>query len=202
MLSAETHRGNREPIREGSYGRFLYNFYRTYDPDTGRYLEADPIGQLGGFNLYLYTGNQPMLYVDPWGLMNIGSWGPMSFGRFYNCVKNVNATAGVFSVPGAAVAPDASKHCFASCEIARSCGWGTWGSALVGLGKEVFDTVVPARFGGGNAEFRDLLNDAAGNICATSGTNPCCQQTQHCCQNQQPTCQECCSCLAQSGELF
>jgi len=25
-----------------------YNFYRTYDPVTGRYLEADPIGQAGG----------------------------------------------------------------------------------------------------------------------------------------------------------
>ena len=43
MLSAETHRGNREAVREGSYGRFLYNFYRTYDPDTGRYLEGDLI---------------------------------------------------------------------------------------------------------------------------------------------------------------
>jgi hypothetical protein len=47
LLSLETHRENQEAIREGSYGRFLYNFYRTYDPNTGRYLEADPIGMLG-----------------------------------------------------------------------------------------------------------------------------------------------------------
>jgi RHS repeat-associated protein len=68
LLSLETHRGNREAIREGSYGRFLYNFYRTYDPATGRYLEADPIGQDGGLNLYGYTEANPLNFVDPLGL--------------------------------------------------------------------------------------------------------------------------------------
>jgi uncharacterized protein RhaS with RHS repeats len=40
--------------------RFLYNFYRTYDPDTGRYLEADPIGQAGGVNAYAYALSNPL----------------------------------------------------------------------------------------------------------------------------------------------
>lgn len=44
MLSAEPHWANREASGEASYGRSLYNFYRFYDPATGRYLSVDPYG--------------------------------------------------------------------------------------------------------------------------------------------------------------
>jgi RHS repeat-associated protein len=44
------------------------NGFRTYDPNTGRYLEADPIGQLGGINLYTYSLNNPIRFTDPEGL--------------------------------------------------------------------------------------------------------------------------------------
>jgi RHS repeat-associated protein len=33
-----------------------YNYFRDYDPTTGRYIEADPIGLEGGLNLYSYVG--------------------------------------------------------------------------------------------------------------------------------------------------
>ncbi|WP_218965849.1 RHS repeat-associated core domain-containing protein [Snodgrassella alvi] len=29
-----------------------YNTFRYYDPDIGRFTQPDPIGLLGGFNLY------------------------------------------------------------------------------------------------------------------------------------------------------
>ncbi|TDT43941.1 RHS repeat-associated protein [Halospina denitrificans] len=46
----------------------LYNNrFRDYDPTTGRYLTADPIGIKGGLNSYRYTKN-PVDYVDPLGL--------------------------------------------------------------------------------------------------------------------------------------
>jgi uncharacterized protein RhaS with RHS repeats len=45
-----------------------YNFQRYYDPDTGRYITADPIGLNGGINLYAYVLNDPVNWVDPWGL--------------------------------------------------------------------------------------------------------------------------------------
>ena len=45
-----------------------YNYYRTYDPSTGRYLESDPIGLAAGLNTYAYVGNMPTTYVDPFGL--------------------------------------------------------------------------------------------------------------------------------------
>jgi RHS repeat-associated protein len=45
-----------------------YNYYRTYDPATGRYIESDPIGLEGGINTYGYALGQPVRYTDRRGL--------------------------------------------------------------------------------------------------------------------------------------
>lgn len=46
-----------------------HNRFRTYDPNSGRYLEADPIGLTGGLNPYAYVGNNPLVASDPDGLI-------------------------------------------------------------------------------------------------------------------------------------
>ncbi len=43
--------------------------YRAYDPELGRWLNEDPIGESGGLNLYGYVGNSPVVGVDPLGLV-------------------------------------------------------------------------------------------------------------------------------------
>lgn len=50
-----------------------YNRFRYYDPDIGRFVAQDPIGLLGGKNIYLYAPN-PVHWVDPLGLT---CWGDL-----------------------------------------------------------------------------------------------------------------------------
>ncbi len=45
-----------------------YNYFRDYNPLTGRYIEKDRLGLRGGINLYRYSRNNPLRYTDPWGL--------------------------------------------------------------------------------------------------------------------------------------
>ncbi len=44
-----------------------YNYYRDYDPTTGRYIESDLIGLGGGINTFGYGYQNPVLNTDPTG---------------------------------------------------------------------------------------------------------------------------------------
>jgi RHS repeat-associated protein len=46
----------------------FYNYFRDYDPQTGRYVQSDPIGLAGGINPFLYARSDPLRFVDPAGL--------------------------------------------------------------------------------------------------------------------------------------
>jgi RHS repeat-associated protein len=55
------------------------NYFRDYDPNTGRYIESDPIGLDGGLNTYAYVDNHPIAFTDPLGLTKFSIGANASF---------------------------------------------------------------------------------------------------------------------------
>jgi RHS repeat-associated protein len=45
-----------------------YRRNRSYDPNTARFTQEDPIGLAGGMNLYGFAAGDPANYSDPFGL--------------------------------------------------------------------------------------------------------------------------------------
>ncbi|TAH43853.1 MAG: hypothetical protein EYC71_09645 [Gammaproteobacteria bacterium] len=41
-----------------------YNYFRDYEPGTGRYIESDPIGLVGGAATFLYANGSPAIFAD------------------------------------------------------------------------------------------------------------------------------------------
>jgi RHS repeat-associated protein len=52
-------------------GGFFQNWHRDYDPNLGRYIQADPLGVEAGQNLYGYVDGDALNAVDPNGLVII-----------------------------------------------------------------------------------------------------------------------------------
>jgi RHS repeat-associated protein len=60
-----------------------YNYFRYYDPTTGRYITPDPVGLEGGINLFVYVENNPVRFKDPQGLAV-----PLVVGGIAACLAN------------------------------------------------------------------------------------------------------------------
>jgi RHS repeat-associated protein len=57
-------------------GTYYYRA-RTMHPQIERFMQADPLLYVDGMNYYPYVGNNPIIFIDPWG--NKRYWGEIFF---------------------------------------------------------------------------------------------------------------------------
>ena len=115
-----------------------YSYFRTYDPKTGRYTSADPIGLAGGWNRFGYVEGNPVSFTDPSGLQANrpqwwnDMWAPMTDTK--NCATGECAAGTLPARPPTKMSPEA---CFATCFTAK-----TGGGLLIGGGVGKLATMV------------------------------------------------------------
>ncbi|MFN5869633.1 MAG: RHS repeat-associated core domain-containing protein, partial [Akkermansiaceae bacterium] len=56
------------PALVAGQSELVLTHYRAYDPQLGRWLSADPLGEVGGINLYGYVGGNPINLLDHLGM--------------------------------------------------------------------------------------------------------------------------------------
>ena len=167
-------RGRRIVILPGQYydseSGLHYNYFRYYDPGTGRYLESDPIGLLGGVNTYGYVQGNPTKKIDPLGTDALSLSGQLGFfagtagaqekfsvgldGKGQLCFAVTTCArvgAGGFSA-GASCGVDYNSKDFkegdsASAGLWGNVGWGPFGSSSVSTSRD--NIKISGTIGGG-----------------------------------------------------
>jgi RHS repeat-associated protein len=101
-----------------------YNMFRTYEPATGRYLQSDPAGLLGGISTYAYVTNNSLNYYDSYGLSGASTgaaWGAA-----------IGGGIGVLGAGAATWATAGGNAPFIAPETAWAIGAGTTIGAAIG----------------------------------------------------------------------
>ena len=96
-----------------------YNYFRDYEPGTGRYVQSDPIGLKGGMSTYVYVESLPLGSIDPRGLIKVEGC-PDCDKREIDKVKNSTREWCDWAARGSNIKDITLRHC-----IKQNCRNGT-----------------------------------------------------------------------------
>lgn len=111
----------------------FYNYFRDYNPATGRYVQSDPIGLQGGMNTYGYVGTNPLMKIDPQGLVE---WSGTVITTGFTIPLNIGAVYEIYTL-------------YAKCENGQRAKARVHASGFLG------GVGVPVTLSGGSASFED-----------------------------------------------
>ena len=150
---------------------FIYLRNRYYDPRIGRFMSEDPAKS--GLNWYVYCENNPLKFVDPWGLT---SWQDAS-----EIIKNnadyINAAGAYYNVNPAIIAA-----CIYTEQI-KNVNWvdsltdvpGFWMDTSVGIGQVKISTAKMLEDNGyiAKTEFKrlEVIGNMTYSVWSTPGTH-------------------------------
>jgi RHS repeat-associated protein len=133
-----------------------YNYFRDYDPATGRYVESDPIGLRGGVSTFQYADAQPISRLDPFGLNPAAVGGAFIRACVAGCFSSMVTDRGsclltsvwkrkgeFLDKPG-----ETAMNCATDCkpdpsDLCTTCFWGCVTGGVVGAGSQYwFGTAI------------------------------------------------------------
>ena len=180
--------------RENDGGGLYYYRARYYHAGHQRFMTEDPIGYVGGMNLYAYVSNAPADFIDPLGLYTgkqlVAGAALVALGgaaAVQVAVSVVPTVVGMLTVGEAAPAffanwlalqtaqkmypgdpnmrhVDKYFHCMANCEAAQRGALPALGAAALGYAKEAWD-LATKDYGMGDS-IMDLKANKYGRECA------------------------------------
>jgi RHS repeat-associated protein len=139
---------------------------RFYDQQTGRWTQEDPIGVAGGLNLYGYVGNNPVAFMDPFGLCPLKETGVPCTVTFAAGGAAAGFGVGVTASVAAAVPTAGGSILFSPATITATTTTGFLGGALIGLAKDISDNAKPIANAAASVwqKLKDFVATAVGTI--------------------------------------
>jgi RHS repeat-associated protein len=167
-----------------------YNYFRDYEPGTGRYVQSDPIGLRGGISTYGYALGNPLMYSDPSGLVSVCRAVSTTAGAIvgggigYTCGCIIGGVGG--GLGGTLVAPGVGTVGGAVAGCGGAGGWGGAAGAAAGAtaGNSLADSMCGDDEPDCNEHFTRCLSTSLADVVGGSfGSSRCSLCRDSCVQN-------------------